>query len=135
MSNSPVSYRPNYEQTFEFPKPDERNPRVEDLQQLTGYKSVTIRELRKSDEAQALSLAGTDGAAVMQRMVAYSVVRAVRLDGTVLNVTSADDSIDRFFAEIGPKGRTLVAAAYNAVNQPRPDAAELFLKSASVSVQ
>jgi len=135
MSNEPRSYRADVTQTFTFPKPDERHPKVEDLQEITGFKDVTVRELRKSDEAQAIALSGNDGGQLLQRMVGYSVVRATRIDGTPMQITAADDSIDVFMSTIGPKGRALVAAAYNAVNQPRQEAAELFLASASLSAQ
>lgn len=133
--SQPLSYRADVAQTFTFPAPSEAHPKIENLQEITGFKSVTVRELRKSDEAQAISLSGNDGGQLLQRMVGYSVVRAVKVDGTVMEITSADDSIDVFMSSIGPKGRALVAAAYNAVNQPRQEAAEVFLASASMSVQ
>lgn len=126
------SYRAPLEQTFDFPKAEE--PDDEDLQESTGFKDVTIRELQKSAEASALSKAGMDGGALMHELVASSLVRATRLDGSVMEISQGDESIDAFMAAIGPKGRTAVGAAYGLVNQPQKKSTERFLKSGRVKV-
>lgn len=126
------SYRAPLEQTFEFPVGE--TPDDENLQEVTGFKSVTIRELLKSSEASALSKAGTDGGMLMHELAASSLVRAVRLDGSTLEITQANESVDEFMSAIGPKGRALVAVAYGAVNQPQRKSTDAFLKSARVKV-
>ena len=67
--SQPLSYRADVTQTFTFPVPTTDHPKIENMQEITGFKSVTIRELRKSDEAQAISLSGNDGGQLLQRMV------------------------------------------------------------------
>jgi len=119
---TPKSYRPPVEITFTFPP---------DLQAELGYVSVTIRELLPSIEAKAITRSGNDGGVLIQEMVKESVVRAKALDGSVLEISTADDSIDRFVTEIGPKGRTMLMAAYNRVNQPGVAETQGFLASAT----
>lgn len=123
MSNAqPVSYRPPVEITFTFPA---------ELQAEIGYRTVTIRELLPSIEAKAITRAGNDGGVLVQEMVKESLVRAVNVTGGVLEISTADDSIDRFMTEIGPKGRTMLMAAYNRVNQPGVAETKGFLDSAT----
>lgn len=125
MTIEAKSYRAAMEVTFTFPAT---------IQEETGYKSVTIRELSKSAETKALARAGLDGAVLMQELSAESLVRAVKVDGTVQEISTADDSIDVFMSAVGSKGRALVGAAYGKVNQPNKDEATSFLGSASAKV-
>jgi hypothetical protein len=67
-------------------------------------------------------------------MVKECLVRGVRLDGSVLLASIADNSADQLLSELGPKGRTLLLAAYNKVNQPPKEDLDGFLQSASASV-
>lgn len=126
------SYRAPLEQKFTFPKAED--PDDEDLQEVTGFKDVVIRELQKSAEAHALSKAGTDGGVLMHELAASSLVRATRLDGSVMEISQGDESIDEFMATIGPKGRALISVAYGVVNQPQKKSTDAFLRSARVKV-
>ena len=129
MSFELKSYRAPVESTFTFPlTPD-------NLQRETGFKSITLRELSPSAESSALSRAAMDGAKLMHELVKESLVRAVKAEGETMEITTADESVDIFWSSIGPKGRTLVTAAYNHLNQPRPAEAADFLASATVSVR
>jgi len=116
MSVVPTQYRPPIEVTFTFP---------ESLQVEVGFKDVTIRELNNAAESQALSGAGQDGAILIHNLVTSDMT------GAVLQISRADDSIDRFMTQIGPKGRALVNVAYGAVNTPKKEETESFLRSAA----
>lgn len=129
MSFELKSYRAPVEATFTFPdKPD-------NLQKETGFKSVTLRELSPGAESAALSRAAMDGAKLMHELVKESLVRAVKVEGETMEITTADETVDIFWSSLGPKGRTLVTAAYNHINQPKPAEAADFLASASISVR
>jgi hypothetical protein len=121
----PKRYREPVEVTFTFPP---------SAAQDVGYASVTVRELTPSMEARALARSNNDGAVMMQEMVKECLVRGVRLDGSVLLASIADNSADQLLSELGPKGRTLLLAAYNKVNQPPKEDLDGFLQSASASV-
>jgi len=120
------TYRAAMEATFTFP---------EELQSEIQYKSVTVRELSASMESLALARAGMDGGKLVHELVKESIVRAVRVDGTVEQISSGDDSIDIFWTAIGPKGRTLVGNAYTYFNQPKAVESQSFLGSVSISVR
>lgn len=122
MSVVPTQYRPPIEVTFTFP---------ESLQIEVGFKDVTIRELNNAAESQALSGAGQDGSILIHNLVTSALVRATDMTGAVLQISRADDSIDRFMTQIGPKGRALVNVAYGAVNTPKKEETESFLRSAA----
>lgn len=126
MSLDVKSYRAPVEVTFTFPK---------GLDEETGYASVTVRELTGSSESRAISRAGQDGGALISELIRESLVQGVRVDGSVFPITTADDSIDRFMAEVGPKGRALLMAAYANVNQPQKDDTASFLGTASAQVR
>lgn len=126
MSVNAKSYRAPVEVTFTFP---------ESIQSEIGYISITLRELMPSAEAKAISRAGTDGGVLIQEMVKESLVRAQSVDGTMLEITTADDSIDRIMTAVGPKGRTLLMAAYTKLNQPGVSDTQGFLESATASVR
>ena len=129
MSFELKSYRAPVESTFTFPgAPD-------NLQRETGFQSITLRELSPSSESSALSRASMDGAKLMHELVKESLVRAVKAEGDTMEISTADESVDIFWASIGPKGRTLVTAAYNHLNQPKPSEAADFLASATVSAR
>jgi hypothetical protein len=126
MSVDIKSYRAAMEATFTFPG---------EVAASTGYKSVTVRELSASMESTALARAGMDGSKLVHELVKESVVRAVLADGTVEQINTGDDSIDKFWTAIGPKGRTLVGNAYTHINQPRPSESADFLASVQISVR
>lgn len=123
----PKSYRSPVEMEFTFPK---------DLQADTGLLSITIREIPGSAESRAIARAGNDGGVLMQELVKEGIVRVVEVDGgKVVEVSTADDSIDMVLAKLGPKGRALAMQAYHHVNQPNKDQSASFLGSAKVRVQ
>lgn len=126
MSVEAKSYRPATEYTFPFP---------EDMHEELRYVSVTARELLPSAEAKAISRAGNDGGVLIQEMVKECLVRAKHVDGSTLEISTADDSVDRFMSEIGPKGRTLLMAMYNHVNQPGAKQVQGFLSKVTVEVR
>lgn len=128
MSESlqPKSYRGNIEVEFTFPK---------GLQEDTGILSITIRELPASSESRALSRAGNDGGVLMQELVKEGLVRATLVEDGTIEISTADDSVDRVMNQLGPKGRALALQAYGHVNQPSKDDSSSFLKSASVKVR
>lgn len=142
-----TSYREPVEVTFTFPAPTPEqkaayaaNPKKAappplDLQKETGYVSVTVRELLPSAEAKAFARVGRDAGLMIQELVKESLVQAVKVGGEVTVLTSEDSSVDAFMAAIGPKGRTLIMAAYNEVNQPKPEATNGFLASAVAQVR
>jgi len=140
------SYREPVEVTFTFPSPSpeekaahKTNPRKfplpPDLQQETGHISVTLRELLPSAEAKAFNRVGRDAGLMIQELVKESLVRAVKVGGEVVELSTEDSSVDAFMAMVGPKGRTLVMAAYNEVNQPKADSNASFLASATAQVR
>lgn len=122
--NTPTKTRPDVATKFTFPQK---------LALATGYKSVIIRELTRAMEQRALARGGNDGAALIQELVAESIVRAEKLDGTVQEISIGDASIDLFMGAIGPMGRTAVATAYGKVNQPDKSDVEDFLKTAETT--
>lgn len=126
MSVEAKSYRPATEYTFPIPA---------GLQDELRYTSITARELLPSAEAKAISRSGNDGGVLVQEMVKECLVRATHIDGTVLEISTADDSVDRFMTEIGPKGRTLLMAMYNKVNQPEAAQVRDFLSQVTVAVR
>ncbi len=123
---NPRSYRQPVEVTFTFP---------ERIQTDLGYLSVTVRELKASSEARALARAGNDGAKLITELVKESVVCATELDGTVARISTADETIEIFMDRLGPKGRTVLMAAYSNVNQPQQDEIADFLQSAKAVVR
>ncbi len=122
MSVVPTQYRAPIEVTFTFP---------ESLQAEVGFKDVTVRELNNAAESQALAGAGQDGSVLIHNLVTSALVRATDLTGTVLQISRADDSVDRFMSQIGPKGRALINVAYGSVNTPKKEESDSFLKSAA----
>jgi hypothetical protein len=70
----------------------------------------------------------------MHELAASSLVRATRLDGSVMEISQGDQTVDEFMAAIGPKGRALISVAYGVVNQPQKKSTDAFLKSARVKV-
>lgn len=125
MSIDAKSYRESVQVKFTFPAK---------LQGEIGYKDVTIRELSKGAESQALARAGLDGAVMMHELAAASVVSATKVDGTVEAISTGDESIDKFLSAVGPKGRALIAAAYGRVNQPQKEDLQGFLEGGETSV-
>jgi len=123
---NPKSYRQPVEVTFTFP---------DSMAMATGYKSVTLRELKASAESRAMSRAGNDGTRLVQELVRESLVQAVNLEGVVEKISTADESIEIFMDKVGPAGRTALMAAYNKVNQPQKDELDSFLGTASAQVR
>ena len=123
---SPKSYRQPVEVTFTFPL---------GLAASVSYSSVTIRELKASAEARAMSRAGNDGTRLVQELVRESIVRATNLDGVVEEISTSNETIDIFMDKVGPAGRTALMAAYNRVNQPQKDDLDSFLGTASAEVR
>jgi hypothetical protein len=121
------SYRPATE--FGFPIPPGLQAEV------GGYSKMVLRELLPSMEARAISAAGTDPAMLQQTLVKLSLVKAVRTDGTVLALDPSDESVDRFLAEIGPKGRALLTMAYSHISNPRKDELDFFLQGVEASTK
>jgi len=78
----------------------------------------------------AVSNSAPGGEAVVTTASAHSYS-----NGDTVEISTADESVDIFWASIGPKGRTLVTAAYNHLNQPKPSEAADFLASATVSAR
>lgn len=128
MSNEfqPKSYRSDIEVEFTFPK---------GLQDDTGIKTITIRELPGSAESRAIARAGNDGGVLMQELVKEGLVRALLVDGTVVEISTGDESVDRIMSQLGSKGRALALQAYSNVNQPSKEDAASFLQSASAKVR
>jgi len=122
----PKSYRPATEHTFPVP------PSL--VLEVGNYVSITLRELMPSMEARAMAEAGRDAASLQQALLKQSLVKAARPDGSVLQMSVADDSVDRFLTEIGPKGRGLLTLAYGKISNPEVDELNFFLKGVQTSV-
>lgn len=122
----PKSYRPATEYTFPVP--------ASLSQELGGYTSMTLRELLPSMESRAVAQAGQDAASLQQALLKLSLVRAQRADGSKFVMSSADDSVDRFITEIGPKGRALLTIAYGKISTPDRDELSFFLDGVQASV-
>lgn len=122
----PKSYRPATEFTFPVP------PSL--VQEIGGYTSMTLRELLPSTESRAVAQAGQDAAALQQSLLKFSLVCAQRGDGTKFVISPADESVDRFITEIGPKGRALLTMAYGKISNPEREELNFFLKGVQASV-
>ena len=120
------SYRPATEYTFPVP--------ASLVQELGNYTSMTLRELLPSAEARAVASAGQDAAMLQQTLLKLSLVKATRADGSTLVMNAADDSVDRFLAEIGPKGRALLTIAYGRISTPSKDELDFFLDGVRATV-
>ena len=137
------SYREPVEVTFTFPSPSpeekanhKANPRKfplpPDLQQETGHISVTLRELLPSAEAKAFNRVGRDAGLMIQELVKESLVRAVKVGGEVVELSTEDSSVDAFMAmkwsamdEDVPKPYKNNEQFVNAIPRPHEETVEM----------
>lgn len=119
------SYRPATEFTFPVP------PSLQ--AEIGGYSKISLRELLPSMEARAISAAGTDAALLQQALVKLSLIKAEKVDGSVVKLSAADESVDVFMSEIGPKGRALLTIAYSTISNPKREELDFFLQGVQAS--
>lgn len=106
--------------TFTFPP---------EVQEASGYKTMTIRELTPSDELRSARRAEQDPISLAYEMAKEAVCEA---DGKP--ISTSDESCDLFWVKIGPVGRNLVLQAHTAISSPARSVTKSFLESRVVKV-
>jgi hypothetical protein len=91
--------------------------------------TICVRELRPEDEMIAAKRAGGDSTAMAFQLAKMSLVR---INDTA--ITTADESADRAWRDIGPKLRNLVIAAYGEANMAGESDSRNFLKTKKTKV-
>ncbi len=106
--------------TFTFP---------DDVKEVSGYATVSIKELSPSDELRAARRAEQDPISLAFEMAKESVCASDQGP-----ISTSDQSCDLFWVKIGPVGRNLVLQAYTAISSPTKTSTKSFLESRVVKV-
>jgi len=95
-----------------------------------GIKSITIVELTAEEELLAAKRAHGDA----MRLALELAKESLRyVDDQELN--TGDDSSDRAWARLGPKGRTMVLTAYSQTHTPKGEDVADFLSTCETVVE
>ena len=116
----PITPRNRARYEFTFPEAVARD---------IGITKIVITELSANEEIRASKRAENDAFTLVQEMAKEAIKQ---VDDKV--VSTADESVDVVWGQLGPVGRSMVMNAIQAISQPQKADLQSFLLSRKVTV-